>query len=108
MKKYIKVQENEKNITDISIEIYYHKGGDNFIRFKQRGYYISVMPVTRENRGGVILETYGAFTGITQCIKPVDRKSARGEQEAQQRAAQIEQIIIDVVCDKNNIAILEV
>lgn len=108
MKKYIQIKENEKNITDLSIEIYYHKGGDNFIRFRQRGYYITVTPVTREDRGGVILETYGAFTGITQCIKPVERKSAKAEQEAQQRAAQIEQIITDIVCAKNNIFVLEV
>ena len=108
MKKYIKVKENEKNITDLSIEIYYHKGGDPYIRFRQRGYYISVIPVTREDRGGVILETCGLFTGITQCVKPVDRKSAKAEQEAQQRAAQIEKIIIDTVCTKNNIFVLEV
>ena len=105
MKKYIKIQENEKNISDLSIELYYHKGGDNYIRFRERGYYISVMPVIREDRGGVILETYGAFTGITQCVKPVERKSTRAEQEAQQRAAQIEKIIIDTVCAKNNISI---
>ena len=105
MKRYIKIKENEQNITDLSIELYYHKGGDNFIRFRERGYYISIMPVTREDHGTYVLETYGLFKGITQCVKPVERKSARAEQEAQQRAAQIEKIIIDTVCAKNNISI---
>lgn len=109
MKKYIELEANEK-ATHLKVEVYYSLGGYNCFTYKQenRGYYLSISPVSRVNRGGVVMEGYTAFSGIKQCVKTVTRKSAKAEQEATEKAARIEKMLIEWVCDKNGLPVPEV
>lgn len=104
MKKYIAVKENPR-ATHLKIELYYNLGGYNYFTYKQenRGYYLSVSPVSRSDRGGVTMESYTAFTGIKQCIKTVARKSAKAEREAEAAAAQIENTLVSWVCEQHGL-----
>lgn len=76
--KYYKVKGSESKY--LKAEIYYALGGHNYFtsRNESRGYYISVSPVERA-RG---MESYTAFTGLKQCILPVQRKSQKKMNEA--------------------------
>lgn len=87
--------------------LYYSLGGYNYFSYKQesRGYYISVTPVTRESRGGVVMESYTAFTGTKICVHPVQRKSAKAAKIAEEKAAQVSAQLIAMVCAENGIQI---
>lgn len=105
MKKYIEVKENPAKVTHLEIELYYYLGGMNYFtgRAENRGYYLSVAPVER----GMRSECYTAFTGIKQNIKQVTRKSAKAEAEAEKLAADAMDNLIDYVCKKNGLELLE-
>lgn len=108
MKKYIEVRENPAKVTHLKIELYYGLGGMNHFtgRPENRGYYLSVSPVTREiSAGGSVLESYAAFTGIKQNIKQVTRKSKKAEAEAEKMAVDTMDNLIDYVCNKNGLEI---
>lgn len=110
MKKYIKVKENPAKVTHLKIELYYDLGGMNYFtgRAENRGYYLSVSPVTRgTSAGGFVSESYTAFTGIKQNIKQVTRKSAKAEAEAEKMAADVMDNLIDYVCRENELEIAE-
>ena len=81
--RYYKVS-NEPKVTHLKAEIYYSLGGMNYItsRVENRGYYISVSPVKREHDTYGIMESYTAFTGLKQCVLPVQRKSQKKLHEA--------------------------
>ena len=104
MKKYILVKENNA-ATHIKIETYYNLGGYNYFTGKSeaRGYYLSVTPV-QKSRG---MESFTAFSGIKQCIKAVNRKSAKAEAEAEALAAEAEAALIEYVCNNNGLEIWE-
>lgn len=104
MKKYIKVN-NTKGITHLKIELYYYLGGCNYFTYKQeeRGYYISISPVERSECGGCIMESYTAFSGTKYCLHKVQRKSAKAEQVANEKALQCEKALIEMVCNANGI-----
>lgn len=106
MKKYIPVKETEY-ATHIKIELRYDLGGPNFAYggMSKRGYYIHVTPVKRENRDGYALESFVAFTGYKQLIKEVARKSAKAEAAAEAEAADIIDIMVSRVCQKNNLEV---
>ena len=78
--RYYKLNKATRNATHLKAEIYYALGGHNVFTYKNesRGYYISVSPVERE--GG--WESYTAFTGLKQCVLPVQRKSQKKMNEA--------------------------
>ena len=107
MKKYIELQEKTRNATHLLIELRYNLGGFNYFTHKQepRGYYLSVSPVALEQRDGYTLESYTAFTGTKYLVKEVMRRSVKAEQEAEQKAGEIEKSLIAFVCNQNNIAI---
>lgn len=71
----------------IKCELYYSLGGMNYFTSKNepRGYYVSVSPVERVNRGNYVSECYTAFSGVKQCVVTVARKSKKAEQEALSR-----------------------
>lgn len=100
MKKYIKLNPNTHGYTHIKIETYYKLGGYNYFTHdnEPRGYYISVVPVTRENRDGIALETITAFTGLRSLLLEVTRKSAKAEYNADQIATAKEEWYIKRVC----------
>ena len=64
----------------LKCQVYYSLGGVNYFTYKneQRGYYVSLTPVTRE-RG---FESFTAFTGGKFCIVPAARQSKKREEEA--------------------------
>lgn len=109
MKKYIDLKKNG-SATHLKIELYYYLGGTNYFtgRAESRGYYLSVSPVTRQDRGGWVSESYTAFTGAKKLVKPVTRKSAKAEAEAEAEAARIENALISWVCEKNGLPLPEV
>lgn len=84
--RYYKVIENNSNTkaTHLKAEIYYSLGGMNYFSSKveSRGYYISVSPVERTQRDYGTMESYTAFTGLKQCVIPVERKSKKKAEEA--------------------------
>lgn len=67
--------EEDDVTTHIKCAVYYSKGGVNYFTYRneQRGYYMSVTPVKRENGW----EQYVAFTGSKTCIHPVERQSKK-------------------------------
>ena len=72
------------NVTHLKAEIYYSLGGMNYFTYKNeaRGYYMSISPVKREDRGSCVMESYTAFTGLKQLVVPVSRKSQKKMNEA--------------------------
>lgn len=109
MKKYIELAGNG-TATHIKIELRYNLGGFNCFTYteEKRGYYLHVSPVTRENRNGYTMESFTAFSGVKQLIKPVSRKSAKAERDAETAALQIEKSLISWVCQKNGLPVPEV
>ena len=83
MKRYYKVN-NNSHVTHLKAEIYYSLGGMNYFTYKteSRGYYMSISPVARSDRHGCVMESYAAFTGLKQCVLPVQRKSQKKMEEA--------------------------
>ena len=110
MIKYLKVQENSANITDLKIELYYSLGGMNYFtgRAENRGYYLSITPVERCVSRGYTSECYTAFSGIKQLVKVVKRKSQKAEKEAENLAENLANELIEYVCGQNGLELLEV
>lgn len=106
MKRYVELEKNEL-ATHLKIETRYDLGGPNWAYggTTKRGYYLSVMPVTRENRNGYWLETYVGFTGSKQLLKEVTRKSAKAEATAEEIAKNYIHSLVEYVCESNNIPI---
>lgn len=83
MKKYIPTK-RILGATHIKIEVRYEKGGLNYFTYKEepRGVYVSISPVTLEDRpGGYQMESYTAFSGTKFCVKELKRKSDKAVQE---------------------------
>ena len=91
MKFYVPIENPNSDANYYKIEVYYHLGGINYFTYKTepRGYYLSITPVYKENRGGYNMESYTAFTGIKKCIKTVTRKSIKAEAEAEKTAREL-------------------
>jgi hypothetical protein len=99
MKKYLEVKANDQKVTHLKCEVYYSLGGFNY----SRGYYASVTPVERSNGYGCTIEGYVAFSGYKQIVKPVNRKSAKAEAEAERLAQPVLDMLIEVVLKKNGL-----
>lgn len=96
MKKYIKLAENDKGMTHAEISVYYNLGGYNLATYKEeaRGYYLMILPIKREDKGGYILNTFEGFSGLKLCLQTVNRKSAKAEREAIDKVlSNIEQLV---------------
>lgn len=107
MKKYFELQEKTVVATHIKAEIFYSIGGYNYFTYKQekRGYYISVTPVTYQNKNGTITEGFSAFSGIKLLLKEVSRKSAKAEKEATEKGLKLMEKLIIIVCNDNNLSV---
>ena len=108
MKRYIELKENA-TATHLRVEIYYTLGGINYATYRQepRGYYLSVVPVTRENRYGCTMESFTAFTGVKQILKEVSRRSAKAEAQAEENAQNYIHDLVNYVCSKNGFSVPE-
>lgn len=103
-KKYLQLETNS-SATHLKVEVYYSKGGMNYFTGsnEKRGIYLSVSPVTRSERS----ESYMGFSGIKKHL--VDM--ARFNQKTFDNfvvSPEIEKELIDHVCEKNSIKVLEV
>lgn len=85
MNKYIQeelleLKANSK-ATHLRISLFYKKGGINVFTYENepRGYYLSLSPVSREERNGVVLESYTAFSGYKTCLHEVTRQTKKQE-----------------------------
>jgi hypothetical protein len=78
-KVYKKVKKNNGNVTHLKCELYYDLGGYNVFAYQQepRGYYVSVIPVERQELDGCTMESAVAFSGYKKCIHEVTRKSKK-------------------------------
>lgn len=103
-KKYLPLEPNT-SATHLKVEIYYSKGGMNYFTCsnEKRGIYLSVSPVTRKENS----ESYMGFSGVKKHL--VDM--ARFNQKTFDNfvvSPETEKELIDYVCQKNNIKVLEV
>ena len=105
MKKYFAVKENSTGTTHLKCEVYYSLGGYNCFTCKSegRGYYASVTPVERSTSYGFSSERYVAFTGIKQLVKPVSRRSAKDEADAEKLAEPVFDRLIEYVLNKQGL-----
>jgi hypothetical protein len=104
MKRYLRLKKNNE-ATHLRIETYYDIGGYNYLTYepKQRGYYLSVVPVDRGNN----MESFRAFSGVKQLIKPVSRKSKKAEAEAEKQIDKYLKSMIQYVLFENNLELEE-
>lgn len=81
MKRYEPIANSAQ---ELKIEVYYNKGGMNYFtsRSEERGYYLSVTPVTRTKGEGYTSESYVGFSGVKKLILPVARQSEKQLQAA--------------------------
>ena len=107
MKKFIALKEN-RNANFLRIETHYSLGGYNCFTHKTepRGYYLSVSPVQRYERDGVSFESYTAFSGVKLLLLEVSRKSKKAEEAAEKIASEKEPELIQYICAKNGIEVL--
>ena len=98
-----------KDVNNIKVRLYYNLGGMNYFtgRAEDRGYYLSVTPVYREDRGGCICETFGAFRGTKVCLVRVNRRSKKASDEAFELMKERADDLIKFVCNDQGIKILE-
>lgn len=90
----------------IEIELYYSKGGLNVFTYvqEQRGYYVSVRPITVERN----FVSFVAFSGKKMLVHECSRKSAKAEREAVQNANECRDLIerlVREIARKNNLEV---
>lgn len=90
--------------THLVVKLSYNKGGMNYFtsREEQRGLYLSVIPVTRENRGAYTTESFGAFSGNKQCVLEMSRFNQK-KLDSFSVDPEVEQKLIDHVLAKNGL-----
>ena len=108
MKKYIPVSGNN-DVTHLRVELAYDIGGYNMMTYrpKPRGYYLTVVPVKREERYGCMMESFTAFTGYRQLLREVTRKSAKAEKLAEQTAEELVPIMVRKICEEMHLTVEE-
>lgn len=68
----------------LKVEVRYNLGGHSYVTYRneRRGYYLHVTPVTREDKGSYVMESFTAFRGFKMLLKEVKRQSKKAEAEA--------------------------
>ena len=96
-------------VSHLRIDLYYDLGGFNGFTYRNdpRGYYLSVTPVERCDRGGYVTESQTLFRGIKMLIKEVARKGACVAKEAERIAMTRIEELVNYVCAEENIKLLE-
>lgn len=96
--KYLKTTTEQ----ELKVEVYYSKGGANYLAGGtiQRGYWLSVQPVSRSVSNGLRSESFTLGSGLKYFLKEIraDRRGGKAEQEAVKLAADREQLLIKEVC----------
>ena len=99
MKQYKELVANTEGSTHIKIDTSYNLGSAT----SPRGYYLTVMPVTREQREGYSTESFMAYTGYRYLLKEVTRKSSKAEAAADQIAEEKAGAIVERICKENQL-----
>lgn len=87
-------------ITDIKVQLYYTDGGLG----GKKGLYLSVSPVKREVTNGIIIESYGAYTGVKELVLPMARYNEK-KAFSFSIPADLESKMLDYVCNKNGLTL---
>lgn len=69
----------------LKVTVTFNKDGVNWATSRRvpKGYRVSVVPVERSNReGGIVMESFGAFTGFNDTLIETDRQSKKRLQQA--------------------------
>ena len=106
MKRYVKyIKAEGPDCNALKCEVYYNLGGINYFTYKteQRGYYVSVSPVERKGN----CESYIGFSGIKNCVLPVNRQSKKAEEAAISMMDKAVRPLIDYVTKLRGIKLLE-
>ena len=90
----------------IEIELYYSKGGLNVFTYmqEQRGYYVSVRPITVERN----FVSFVVFSGKKMLVHQCGRKSPKAEREAVHNANECRDLIerlVREIARKNNLEV---
>lgn len=110
MEKFIKLKENNSHLTDLEVSFYYDLGGMNYFtgRGDDRGYYLAVIPVSRSTTPtGFTSVSCTIFSGIKKCLKTVNRKSQKSENEAKELAKTALIELVNCICSENDISVDE-
>lgn len=112
MKKYLAIKGTDsgsKKANFLRIELYYDKGGYDYMSYRQkpRGFYLSVTPVFRENKGTYTTEMFGAFSGYKQLILEVNRFSDKQYNKAYDLSRGYEALMINRLLKENNFTLAE-
>jgi hypothetical protein len=107
MEKYVELSGENGRATHLWIRVYYDLGGCNVFTYQneQRGYYLSVTPVTREIRSGCAMVSMSAFSGVKKCVKAVNRKSAKAAAQAAENAQNYIHDLVIYVCNQNGLPV---
>lgn len=105
--KYVKAEGPQ--VSHLRIDLFYDLGGYNLFTYRNdsRGYYLSVTPVERCDRGGYFTESQTLFRGAKILLKEVTRKGAGVAREAEKIAMTRVEELVNYVCAEENITPLE-
>ena len=95
-------------INNLKVEVYYSLGGTNWFTYKNepRGYYLSVTPVDRSDRGGYMCESTTLGRGVKKLVKEVSRQSKKAAEEAIILAKACKNDLIQYVCRTEGIEVI--
>ena len=81
---YTKYVDTVEENTKIKISIFFEKNTMIWAtgRATNKGYHVSVTPVTIEIQGGYKIESFKAFSGFRTCLFPAERQSKKRLEEA--------------------------
>lgn len=107
-KKYYPIPTTNQ-VNNLRVDFQYNLGGYNMGtgQYNKRGYYVSIKPVTIEEKWGGVIESYMGFTGSYMLIKEVSRQSKKAEKEARSLMQQAMDYLMKVVCNENQIPVPE-
>lgn len=101
MKRYETINNQE-----YKIEVNYSLGGINYFTYidEPRGYYLSVTPVERKIRNGIVSESIFFGSGVKRLVREVKRKSEKQYKLAVEEAKAYEKELLDYLESKRETA----
>ena len=93
---------------EIEVELYYHKGGNNYFtsNISEGGIYLQVTPVTITQHDGYSTKETSCFSGIKQCVKELNRFSQKIFDHYTPNRETIK-TLLDHVLSKNNLSLIK-
>ena len=109
MKMYIPV-EGKSDVNCIKVHTFYDLGGMSYFTGKpsKRGYYVSCIPMFREEKNGYATESTTLGSGYKQLCKEVTRQTKKAAAEADEIAEKLYEAIVQRICREEGLTIKEV